>query len=464
MLFIGGSQSIRVVLNLATIAVLARFVTSEEFGLIAVLTTISLIANYFGEFGLSVSIIRHQGRGLKRVANLVFWWTLIFSSVIGLGLYLTSGLVGDVLKNDELTKIISIAALLYPIVAMRSAHKAFVERMLRFKLIAVIEVSGAVVSAVVATVLAVNGAGVWALLAQQYALSIFLAVAYFTFSGFRPSWPRDLLNVKELFSFGGQLTAYQLTSIVGNYSDRPIILRFQGAESLGYYSVGNQLIQFLVMHISSAVQRVMLPSMSSMRDDLGHMREAYCRVFYAVCLVMLPSMVGLSLVSEEFVLLFLGEDWKRTGEIVKWNALAGPFLAVNWLNYTILLILGRIRTQLIFGLVQATATIAAFLIGSAYSIELVVKLYFAVIFVFSIALYIFISKMLSIETMAQIKNIFILLLSVTAMTFSVLMLSRWVDGSTLFRFVCLVGVGGGVFMAIEFIFERRKLLGLIRAK
>ncbi|MBG6158974.1 PST family polysaccharide transporter [Labrenzia sp. EL_159] len=461
---IGGSQTIRVIVNLLTIAVLARFVSSEEFGLIAVLTSITLIANYFGEFGLSVSIIRHQGKGLQRVCNLVFWWTVILSSTIGSALFFASDTIAALLKNDEFAQLISAAALLYVIVASRSAHKAFVERAMRFKLIAIIEVVGALVSSCIAIVLAIMGAGVWALLAQQYALAGFLALGYMAFSGFRPGLPRRLFDARSLIKFGSQLTLYQLLSIAGNYADRPIIARLQGVENLGYYSVGNQLIQFLVLHISSAVQRVMLPALSSIREDMEMMRQSYLKVMHAICLVTLPSMVGLSLVSDEFVLIFLGDNWAPTGQIIAWNALAGPFLALNWFNYTVILTLGRVGLQLILGSVQAALTVLAFSVGAYFGIDMVVKLFLLATLVITVPIWVVTARSLKLSIFQTLKQLSVLFMNVGIMALVVSLVDPLVTGSTMFRLVCLSTLGGIVFVSMEMVFERKKLLGFLKRK
>lgn len=459
---IGGSQTIRVVVNLLTIAVLARFVTSEEFGLIAVLTSITLIANYFGEFGLSVSIIRHQGEGLQRICNLVFWWTIILSSTIGTGLFFASDSIAVLLKNDEFAQLISAAALLYVIVASRSAHKAFVERAMRFKLIAIVEVIAAIVSSCIAIVLAVMGAGVWALLAQQYALAVFLAISYMTFSGFRPGLPRKLLDARSLITFGSQLTLYQLVSIAGNYADRPIIARLQGVENLGYYSVGNQLIQFLVLHISSAVQRVMLPVLSSIREDVELMHQSYLKVMHAICLVTLPSMVGLSLVSDEFVLIFLGENWAPTGQIVAWNALAGPLLALNWFNYTVILTLGRVGLQLVLGTIQVVLTVSAFTIGAYFGIDMVVKLFLLATLAITAPIWVLTARSLKLPVHKTIKELSILFLNAGIMAVVVLLVDPWVSGSAMIRLVCLATLGAAVFLTMEMLLERDKVLGFFK--
>ena len=109
----------------------------------------------------------------------------------------------------------------------------------------------------------------------------------------------------------------------------------------GYYEQARKLTNLVVV-MTTALNTVLLPRLSNLfgKDDKKAMVQTYQETFHFTLLLLLPIAVGLFMISDEFILWFLGADFIKTAALLKWSCLLiifmtiGNFIGMQYLNPT----------------------------------------------------------------------------------------------------------------------------------
>src|SRR5947207_9800335 len=180
-----------------------------------------------------------------------------------------------------------------PINGLGWASHSLLQRRLAFKQISIVEWLSMSVSGVTAITLALLGAGVWALIAQNIIGSIVSASGRLIAAGWLPGLAFSKQRFRELFSFSSGALGYFLVNHGMRNIDKAIIGSVLGATALGFYSIAYNLVLLPGMTICGLVGRVMFPALSSVQADLVRFSRAYPRMTRTVAFGTFPLLIGL---------------------------------------------------------------------------------------------------------------------------------------------------------------------------
>jgi PST family polysaccharide transporter len=169
--FTAASQGVRFLLNLAAATVLARLLTPHDFGLVAMAGALMTILRAFRDGGLSTATVQRENITEAQVSNL-FWINLVLGATITLlGAALAPG-VAWFFQDERITPIAIWLSLAFVLNGAAVQHLALLNRQMRFRAVALIEITSATISFVVGVVLAWIGWGYWALVGMQLMASL----------------------------------------------------------------------------------------------------------------------------------------------------------------------------------------------------------------------------------------------------------------------------------------------------
>src|SRR5438874_495563 len=158
----GGVQAI----GLVTTLFIARLLSPEDYGLMALagiwVFTISLLS----EMGLGAVVIQFRDLG-QRELNACFWLTLTVGTA-GYGiLYVAAPWIASWFGTPLLTDVLRVVGLTLPLLSLRVVPDSLLRQRLALDKVSQIEMAGALTTLPVAVLLAWTGAGVWTLVAAQ---------------------------------------------------------------------------------------------------------------------------------------------------------------------------------------------------------------------------------------------------------------------------------------------------------
>lgn len=313
--------------TLVVTAILARKLLPADFGLIA-LTLLSVnFISYFQDMGLSSALVQ-RAELEKEHLDTAFLVNVVGGLMLGLIGLALSPVLSTFFREPRLTRLLMVMMITLPINGLGWASYALLQRRLAFKQIAIIEWLNVSVSGVAAIGLALSGAGVWALVAQNIVASLIIAAGRLASAKWFPGLFFSAKRFRELFSFSSGALGYFLVSHGMRNIDKMIIGGVLGATALGFYSIAYNLILMPGMTICGLVGRVMFPALSSVQTDLRRFRRAYLRLARTVAFATFPMIVGLGATAKIFIPTIYGERWLPSVPILQILIVIGFFEAI----------------------------------------------------------------------------------------------------------------------------------------
>lgn len=357
-----GAQGIKFVLNLTSAAILARLLGPKDFGVVGMVLAVTSLLALFKDAGLSTATIQREHVTQDQVSNL-FWLNILFGSVVCLISIAAAPLVAWFYHDQRLTSIMWLLSLTFLITGSTVQHQAILTRQMRFKALAIIDVTSMLAGVITGTCLALLKFEYWALVGMQLCVATVTLVLTWMTSRWSPTAPKRGGDVTSLVSFGLHLTMADLVGCLTANTDSMLIGRFYGASVLGLYSRASVLLSRPLEQIIKPATAVLVPVLSRLQADPARYRQTFLKVYDAILLITFPcAAVGLVL-AKPVVLLVLGPRWNGAIPLFAAFALVAITAPITYAPSWLFMSQGRGRDQLYTYLIAGPLTVVAYLAG-----------------------------------------------------------------------------------------------------
>lgn len=363
----GMAQLVRLLLGFGISVILARLLTPTEFGLVGMILVFTGFAELFSNLGLGAALIQIKSIA-DRHLNVVFWTSLAAGIVLTLLLILFAPLLAAFYETPALTSLSIALAFNFILSSLGVVQLSLLSRALNFRSIALAEVSAVGIGGILGIGLALNGSGVWSLVAKTLMTTCLTTLLLWRLSPWRPSFHFDRSALRELWGFSANLVGFQITNYWARNLDDLLIGRLIGSAALGIYSRAYALMLLPLSQITRMLSRVMFPSLAEIQDHLEQVRGVYLAATRTIALLTFPLMVGLWVLADVFVLALLGEKWVEVTPILRILCISGLGQSVGSTTGWIYKSQGRTDIQLKWGLFSSLVRCVAFLIGIQWGI------------------------------------------------------------------------------------------------
>lgn len=357
-----GAQGIRLVLQIGSLVVLARLLTPAQFGLVAMVTAITGIAEILRDFGLSSAAIQAKNISHAERSNL-FWVNVGIGTLAAAATAALSAPIGAWYGEPEIPAIVLVLAPLMIVSGATTQFRADLSRSLRFGALARTDIVAQAAGIGVAIAAAAAGAGYWAIIAQQGVLVLTTLVMSAVQSHWRPGRFRRGVPLRRFFRFGGGLLGMQVLGYTTNNVDTAALGAVWGPGQVGIYGRAYQLLIVPLNQVSNALLRVMLPVLSKVQDDEQRFL-AYVRRAQLICGYGFGGVFSLAAgLSVPLVGLLFGPGWDGVAPVFAILAIGGVFRGLSQVTYWITLAKGLTGSQLRFYLMARPFMILCLLAG-----------------------------------------------------------------------------------------------------
>jgi len=341
---------------------LARILTPNDFGLLAMVFVFSGFATLLSELGLGAALVQREQIEHRHI-NAAFWANLAAGAVLALVFLALAPALASFYSHPALEAISRAVALLFIVSALGVVQGALVQREMSFRRLAFIEIAATVIAGCVAVALAASGYGVWSLVAQLLCGQTLRTTMLWWVSAWRPTLTLDRSSLRELWGFSSHLMGFNVFNYWIRNLDNLLIGRFVGASDLGVYSRAYSLMLLPVSQASRVTSRVMFPALSRIRTDIERSKSLYLKATRSIALVMFPIMIGLLVVAESFVLAVLGEKWRAVVPLLQLFCLIGVGQSVGTTAGWIYTSQGRTDLMMKWGIFAGLVQAASFVVG-----------------------------------------------------------------------------------------------------
>lgn len=330
-------------LQIIQLAVLARLLTPEDFGLMAMVMVVLGFATLLADLGLNSAYIQRQEVSHSQRSSL-FWANLGMSASLMLLLIAFSPLLANFFGDERLTPLLMLSATIFTLNALGQQIRANAEKTLDFKPLVLTEISAASLGFIIAIGCAWLGFGVYALVYGSITTAFLSSLLAWLFinKGWHPKFYCSLHDVKSFLGFGGAVVGNNIVNQFNASMDILIGGRLLGATQLGLYSLPRNLVLQIQSLINPIITRVGFPLIAQIQHDIPKVRSVYLQTINLTASVNAPIYLGFAFFVPEVVqVLFGGNNWTGSVELLRLLAIWGLFRSLGNPVGSLLLGMGR---------------------------------------------------------------------------------------------------------------------------
>lgn len=369
------SQFSRVGLQLLGMLFLARLLGPAEYGVMAIATVVVNLANLLRDLGTSAAVIQRSELDEDAKAT-VFWLNLGVGFVLATIVAGTAELIGRIFSSPQLPHVLWLLAFSFPLTACSAVHQALLERNSRFRLAARIEVLSSATGLSVAILLAHFHFGVFCLPAQILSAAALSSTQLWISSRWYPKGKFNRRSLNYVFSYSGNLAAFNLINYLARNADSIIIGKLLGSIQLGVYSQAYRIMLFPLQNMTFVATRALFPILSRHQSEPLVLRDLYLRTVLMVMAITGPLMGGIWVLRAEFVHIVFGEKWNAVIPILAWLAPVGFLQSMVSTTGTVFMATGKTKVLMNLGILATTLQVGAFFIGATRDANYVAAMYF----------------------------------------------------------------------------------------
>jgi lipopolysaccharide exporter len=360
-------------LGLASTMVLARLLVPEDFGLVALAASLFGLLEIMGAFGFELALIQNQRAERQHYDTA---WTLNVSYGLASGLVLASiaPAAGRFFGDPRLEGILYVFAACAVLQSFKNIGVVAFQKDLDFRREFLFLFLKKLTSVCATLYLAFTLQNYWALaIGSLISALIGVALSY----GMHPFRPRFELSCwRQLMRFSGWVLFSNVVVFAGNRGYELLIGRISGVESVGLYSVANEIANLPTTEIAWPVSKAIFPGFSRMAADAEGLRKSFLATASTIALVTIPAGAGVAMLADPLVRLLLGAKWLPAVPLIQILAIFGVLRAMHAGTGALYLALGKTRfivwvamPHVVFGLPAAMVLLTTSgLQGATYAV------------------------------------------------------------------------------------------------
>ena len=238
-----------------------------------------------------------------------FYFNLLISLLLYICLFFISPFIALFFREPILCEVMRVIGLILIINALSIIPYTIFVREINFKTQTIISLIASVGSGVIGVWMAFSGQGVWSLVGQQLGRQCLNTLFLWFFCHWKPTVSFSMTAFKEMFGFGSKLLLSGLLDTIYKDIYYIVIGRCFSSSILGQYTRAKQFSMVFSTNLTTVVQRVSFPVLSSIQDDSIRLREAYRKVIKSTMLVSFACMLGLAAIAKPLLILLISDKW-----------------------------------------------------------------------------------------------------------------------------------------------------------
>jgi PST family polysaccharide transporter len=369
-----AAQGIRFFLQMGSTVVLARLLTPQDYGLIAMVTAVTGFVAMFKNLGLSMATIQRAKIDRPQISTL-FWINVLLS----VGVMLVTATLAPVIAwfygEPRLITITLALAGAFIFGGLTVQHQALLRRQMRFGSLGIIQIVSMLVGIITAIIAAFYGAGYWALVLMHLATAITNLLGVWLVCDWRPGLPVRGSGVRKMLAFGGHLTGFNIVNYFARNADNILIGKFISADALGLYAKAYGLFMMPISQIRNPLNQVAMPVLSSLQNQPERYIKYYQRLIDIMASLTIPLGLYCAIEADFLIRIVLGQQWLGAVSVFRILVIAGLIQPIASMRGLVLISHGFSDRYFYWGLFNAFLTVTAFLVGLPFGIEGVAAAY-----------------------------------------------------------------------------------------
>ena len=330
-IWVGLSSVGIAVLTFGRGVVLARLLSPEVFGLMAVALMATRLIEIFTETGFGAALIHRQSR-FEDARDTAFTMMLLRGFGLAALSVVVAPLVAAFYEQPVLRSVVAVAGLSFIFGGALNMNTVALQKELDARRLTYLELTGAVLKFAAAVALAWWLRSVWALVYAQIAGAAIASALSFLMVPGRPRLRFDRAIARELYQYGRFITGLAIVVFLTRELDNALIGKLLGMQMLGYYVVAYALATIPSDYLSRFIAKVFFPLFSKLQNEPAALRMEYVRGIRLITALLVPVSVAMLVLAPEIVRALYGETWSQAAGPLRVLAVFGCFRALWLIN------------------------------------------------------------------------------------------------------------------------------------
>lgn len=380
--------------GLLTVAILARLLSPDDFGVVAIAMTVIPLVYLLSDLGFSTYVVQVADAS-QRVLSTAFWYSA------GAGLLLAGGLVaiapalGAAFALPAVVPVLTGLAPAVLLVALASIPVALLRRRLEFRTLALQSFAAGAIGQGAAIGAAVAGWGVWALVLQLLVNQAVVLGFAWGAARWRPSLRFSRRQFGTMLRFGSNVVGVELVALVRLWAETAIVVSALGVTALGFLNIAQRLIQATQDLSAAAILPVSTVVFSQIRESVDRLRAGYLRALELSYVVVMPVMVVVAVGAPHIVPLLFGGQWGASVMPAQALAVAGIMTLGAMLDNGLFYGVGRPGRWLAYAVGVDLLTVATTAFAARFGIVGVAVGFVGVAFVATLARWLLVGRLVA---------------------------------------------------------------------
>ena len=353
------------IIQIVITAVLARLLSPEDFGIIAVALVFITFFSLLSDFGIGPAIIQIKdldGDEINSIFSITLWLGVVLAIVFFIFSYPISSFYG----SEDLKVVLQILTIDIAFVTWNIVPNAIILKEKKFKLVSIRTLLLQIVSGILSVVLAFYGFGIYALVLSPIVTSIGMFFINFYHVNLKYIRSFNKSSLLKIYRF----SVYQLLFNLSNYFfrnlDKILIGKFIGMKDLGYYDKSYHLMLMPMNYTSSIFNQVLHPVLSDLQKDYHELAIKYNKIVQYLALISFPIGTYLFFSSEDVIMVLYGSQWKPAISAFHILSLSIPLQLILTTIGSIYQAAGDTKSLFYTGLASSVITIVGFVVALVF--------------------------------------------------------------------------------------------------
>lgn len=348
--------------------VLARLLSPDDFGCIALLMVFISLSQIFVDGGFGAALIQKKDPTQDDYST-IFYWNLLLAIGLYFLLFFVSPVIARYYNIPILKDILRVQGLIIILDSLGLVHKNNLRKTLQFKKISLIVLGANFVAVVAAIAMAYNGFGVWCLVAQQLLISGMTTILFWIFNRWKPTLVFSKKSFKELFGFGGFILLSNMIVTFTNEVQSLIMGKLYTARDVGLYSQARKFESIMSGTPSTVVNQVTFPVFSKFQNDIPQLTTILRRITKVMAFVVFPAMILVILIAKPAIVLMLTDKWVDCVPFFQILCIGGMAEALGDINYNAVAAIGKSRVLFRWTCIKSVLGLLLIIGGSFFGIR-----------------------------------------------------------------------------------------------
>lgn len=361
--FFALSKYITVFVGIIISAVLARLLTPDDYGVVAVVTVFTTFFATLANMGFGTGVIQNKTLTSDDV-NIIYSFTVWVSLVLSVTFCILSYPIALFYGRMVYVPVCCLLSISVFFNAMNMIPNAVMLKEQRFVEVGALTIVSAVGSGILGIVLALCGWKYYALVMQ----SVFSAMIPFVWNLISTRLKFllriNMMPIRKILNYSMNQFGYNFINMIAQNLDNLLTGKLMGSEQLAYYNKSYTLMRYPVNNIPHVISPVLHPILSNYQNNPEYIYEKYVEITKIISLIGVYCFAIFNGLSEEIVLVMFGKQWGAAVIPVKIFSWCLWAQLVNALAGSIYQSLGKTKEMFRSGIVHVVVTILAIILGA----------------------------------------------------------------------------------------------------